>query len=114
MIYSKKSTYMSSFQEAIYNDEGVKLYEGDTNGTGVEYYSNGLIMYEGEYKDGVRNGKGFYYYPDGNLKYEGEFEDGEYSGEGILYYDDGKLKYEGEFKDGVLSWERCVILSRCE
>jgi antitoxin component YwqK of YwqJK toxin-antitoxin module len=45
-----------------------------------DYYPNGNLLYEGEWKDGWRNGQGKEYYENGKLKYEGEWKDYERNG----------------------------------
>ena len=60
-----------------YDKNGNKIYELiNGNGTVKEYYWNGNIQYEGEYKNGKRNGKGKIYDINGLLMFEGEFENG--------------------------------------
>ena len=43
-------------------------------GTGLfsEYNYNGDLIFEGQYKEGLKNGKGKDYYTQGQLKFEGE------------------------------------------
>ena len=49
---------------------------GKRNGTGKEYYFNGILQYEGEYLNDERNGKGKEYDRNENLIFEGKFENG--------------------------------------
>ena len=58
------------------------------------------LKYEGEYLNGERNGKGKEYYSNGQLKFEGEYLNGKREGKGKEYYKDGTLKFEGEYHDG--------------
>ena len=67
-------------------------------GTGIaKEYKNEILIYKGEYYNGLRNGKGKEYDQEGNLIYEGEFLRGEREGEGKEYNEYGKLIFEGEF-----------------
>ena len=91
---------------------------GEKNGKGKEYYSNGNIKFEGEYFKWKRwtakgydyhnnliyelnDGKGFVkdYNENGYLIYEGEYLNGEKNGKGKLYAF-RELIYEGELFDG--------------
>ena len=42
-----------------------------------EYYENGQIWYEGNYKDGKREGKWTEYYENGQIEWEENYKDGE-------------------------------------
>jgi antitoxin component YwqK of YwqJK toxin-antitoxin module len=45
---------------------------GERNGKGKEYhFTEGYLLYEGEYLKGIRNGKGKEYYDNGTIKLEG-------------------------------------------
>ena len=91
---------------------------GEKNGKGKEYYSNGVIRFEGEYLKGKRwtgkgydeqnnliyelkDGKGFVkdYDENGYLIYEGEYLNGEKNGKGKLYAF-RELIYEGGLFNG--------------
>ena len=72
------------------------------NGKGIEYYYNGELKFEGEYKNGERNGKGKEYESEEDnfrLIYEGESLNGKRNGKGKEYYND-KLEFEGEYLNG--------------
>ena len=92
-------------------------------GTGKEYYFNGEIKFEGEYKNGKRwNGKGYnkkgeleFELKNGNgiikeyrdimgnaLEYEVEYKNGLKDGKGReYYYYTNKLIFEGEYKNDL-------------
>ena len=76
------------------------IYE--EKGKGKEYKGkNGILIYEGEYKNGRRNGKGIEYDEFEGIKiYEGEFKNGKRNGKGKEYLKNGKICFEGEFKEG--------------
>ena len=64
-------------------------------GKGEEYNSyNNMLIYEGEYSNGIKNGKGKIYHF-GKLKFEGIFDE-QINGKGKEYNEDGELIYEGE------------------
>ena len=68
---------------------------GEKNGKGKEYNSNGHLIFEGEYLNNKKNGNGKEYDSEGNLIFEGQY----------LYdhkrfgkeFNNGHLKYEGEY-----------------
>ena len=56
------------------------MYEGDFingkfEGNGKYILENG-VYYLGEWKNSLRHGKGIIYYSNGNIMYDGEFVDG--------------------------------------
>ena len=92
---------------------------GEINGKGKEYYSEGELKFEGEYLNGkkwngifynkysnkrfiLKNGQGFIkeYYENGRLKFEGEYFNGERYGKGKEYDYDGKLTFDGDYLNG--------------
>ena len=75
------------------------LEDGLLQGQGREYDEDGLLIYEGNFVDGVRSGTGSCY-EGGVLVYEGEFANGLYEGMGSLY-EDGALAYRGNFAAGL-------------
>lgn len=93
--------------EAIY-------VNGKVNGDGKKYFSDGKICFDGVYKDG-KAVSGLWYFMNGNLRYEGELNGSEYNGKGTLYWQDGGIRYEGEWVDnkfsgeGTLYWENGQI-----
>ena len=81
--------------------EDGKYYKGEykdnkPNGKGIKYYSNGNILYEGNFINGKFDGKGKYYYDNG-MYFIGEYKNGLRHGKGIQYYSNGNIKYEGDW-----------------
>lgn len=73
---------------------------GQKNGHGTQYYSNG-DRYVGKWKDGKRKDKkGRYYYANGDY-YEGEFLDNHKHDDGFYIYKDGET-YDVTFEKGDL------------
>ena len=70
---------------------------------GKVYDINNNLIYEGEYKKGVRDGKGIYYYQNGE-RYEGKFRNGKREGKGIFFWKDGS-RWEGYFKNDEMNGE---------
>ena len=75
------------------------------NGFIKEFNDDGILIYEGEYINGMRNGKGKQYDKDGKIIYEGEFKDGKRHGKGKLFDEEGKIIYEGNFISGLREGE---------
>lgn len=65
-----------------------------------KYYPDGILKFEGNYKNGKANGYGRSFYQTGRLQYEGMWTDGKYNGKGTLYDEDGKEVYSGEWSNG--------------
>lgn len=65
-----------------------------------EYYADGVLKFEGIYKDGKPNGYGRGYYETGSLKYEGTWTNGNYDGDGTLYDENGNIIYSGKWSNG--------------
>ena len=83
----------------IYNDG--KYYIGQfknnlMHGKGIDYYSNGNILYEGDFVNDKYEGYGKYIWENGEY-YIGQEKNGLSHGKGIDYYSNGKIKYEGDF-----------------
>ena len=91
-----------------YDQDGLLLYEGNfvdgvRSGEG-SLYAAGVLVYEGQFAGGLANGMGAAY--DGGAKcYQGAFVDGLYEGEGIAYYPNGQRAYAGSFAAGLYEGE---------
>lgn len=64
------------------------------------YYPDGILKFEGNYKNGKPNGYGRFFFQSGRLQYEGMWANGNYHGEGTLYDEDGNIIYNGEWENG--------------
>lgn len=64
------------------------------------YYPDGILKFEGNYKNGKANGYGRAYFQSGKLQYEGMWANGIYHGEGTLYDETGDIVYNGEWVNG--------------
>ncbi len=64
------------------------------------YYPDGILKFEGNYKNGKPNGYGRSFFQSGKLQYEGMWANGSYHGEGTLYDEDGHTVYNGEWVNG--------------
>ena len=66
-----------------------------------KFYPDGVLKFEGNYKNGKPNGYGKAYYPSGKLQYEGMWANGVYHGEGTLYSENSSVIYSGEWLMGI-------------
>jgi antitoxin component YwqK of YwqJK toxin-antitoxin module len=65
-----------------------------------EYYRNGQIEREKNYKDGKLDGKYTLYYYNGEIKSEKNFKDGKKDGKWTLYHENGQRRSEENYIDG--------------
>ena len=88
----------------IFNKGGLQwigyFYDGVKGDQGRLFDRKGNLLYEGDYKNGIRNGNGTFYYPDGS-KYEGEFVNGLREGKGVFSWNDGTY-WDGTFKNNEM------------
>lgn len=89
--YPNNQPKTTSFYKMV-DEKEIKVQE-------KEFYENGKVKMEGEFKDGKRTGIWKAYFEDGTLWSEGEFINGERNGKGLNYYPNGKLRMEGDYKN---------------
>jgi hypothetical protein len=70
------------------------------NGSGKLLNNAEKVLYDGQWKEGLRHGAGRENCEDGSI-YIGEFEKGKPHGSGKLFNDKEELLYEGEWKNGI-------------
>lgn len=82
----------------------LKLKTEHCEGEPRKFYKEGVLIYDGEWKNGLRyKGQVLYHgegkvYHNGALLYDGEWKDNLRDGQGKSYYKSGALYYEGEWK----------------
>jgi len=90
----------------LYDDNGVKVADGVTDGRGREqgkwtiYDSTGAVRAKGQYKNGKREGQWYFYFPSGKTEQEGVYKDGNPEGKWLWYFADGKIRREESFLKG--------------
>ena len=115
IIENNKNVYIGEADYGIRLGRGAYIF-GREGTTYIGYWDNGLqfvkgkvfdkknkLIFEGEYKKGLRDGKGVYNY-DGGEKYDGMFAQGIREGKGVFTWKDG-LKWDGFFKNDDLDGE---------
>jgi antitoxin component YwqK of YwqJK toxin-antitoxin module len=80
--------------------EGILTDGGKREGLWKEYYLDGSLKSEGNYKNDKKTGKWKYYYPNGQLEETGEYENGKPVGKWLWYYPSGKLLREMSYYEG--------------
>ena len=107
----KNPRYSGTLQDGLlqgrgteYDEDGLLVYEGNFvdglyDGTGSRYEA-GVLVYQGDFSAGTANGMGTAY-SDGVMCYEGAFVNGLYEGEGTEYSADGSVRYKGSFAGGL-------------
>ncbi len=114
-IEKDNNIYIGEADYIIRNGRGGMIFK-DEGRYYVGYWDNGRqfkkgkvfdrknnLLYDGEYKNGVKEGIGVYYYQSGE-KYEGKFVNGVKEGKGIFYWKNGN-KWEGYFKNDKMNGE---------
>lgn len=80
---------------AIYSDNN---FEAD--GLFREYYPNGQLFVEGQYRKGRQHGEWTYYYDNGQLNRKANYVDGQPDGQWEVYRADGTLAAKRSFRNG--------------
>ena len=91
-IYEKEGLIWIGYWDNNEKGKSGKLFKDE--------YNNLKLIYEGEYKNGLRDGKGVYYFNNGEV-YDGKFKGGNIEGKGTLTWEDG-TKWTGKFKDNLM------------
>ena len=85
-VYPTRERYMGEFEE------------GDKHGEGVEYYADGKLKYQGNFRNNLRADYGVYYYRNGD-QYAGWFQNNVPNGKGAYTFADGE-RLVGTFRNG--------------
>jgi antitoxin component YwqK of YwqJK toxin-antitoxin module len=73
-----------------------------------EYFKNGAVSCEGNYKNGERTGQWKYWLANGQLKATGKYTKGKMTGKWTWYRENGKLMQTGSFTNEIKTgtWTR--------
>lgn len=66
-----------------------------------EYYPDGKLKVEAQYKDNFLNGNYKEYYQNGNLAVEENYKNGKLEGIKKVYFENGNIEWEAIYKEGV-------------
>ena len=91
------------FRQGILLAEGVLDAAGLRQGFWKEFYPNGTIKSQGNYKDNLRIGVWEFYYPDGAIEQKGNFDSkGNPDGRWVWFYNGGQVLREENYRQGKL------------
>ena len=101
--YNKKGEVEKSyiFKNGRIIAEGILKDNGKKEGLWKEYYDDGSLKSEGNYKNDWKTGKWKYYYPNGQLEETGEYINGKPEGEWTWYFPSGKLLRKMNYYQGL-------------
>ena len=74
--------------------------EGKENGFQKQWYESGQLQSEASFKDGSLDGLKKYWYKSGQLLYEENYKEGKQEGLSKNWYENGQLRSEGNYKYG--------------
>jgi antitoxin component YwqK of YwqJK toxin-antitoxin module len=77
----------------------------EADGAYREFYPNGQVFLEGQYKRGRQDGEWTYYYDNGKLNRKANFNDGKPDGPREIFRADGTLSAKRGFADGLRDGE---------
>jgi len=90
------------YKNGVILGEGIVLEDGTKEGHWKEYYADGSLRSEGEYKENKPIGPWKYFYPDGKIEQDGKYSNsGKLTGTWKWYYDNGQLKIEETYLAGL-------------
>ena len=106
-IFFHDENFIGSGFYKFYNEDGIIIYDGEwEEGIGKKgkgkYYCNGILKYDGEWINNKRDGMGTEWYENNYMKYIGEWKDNMREGKGIYYSINGDT-YDGEWKKGNMN-----------
>jgi len=65
-----------------------------------EYYKNGNIRWEYDYRNGKLHGKYIRWYENGNKQWEYDYQNGKLHGKYIRWYENGNKQWEYDYRNG--------------
>jgi uncharacterized protein len=102
--YNEEGRIVKSFlyKDGIVLGEGIIKEDGTRDGHWKEFYADGTLRSEGDYKEGKPAGDWKYFYPNGKLEQAGRYTStGKFQGSWKWYFDTGQLMLEEEYAGGV-------------
>ena len=90
------------YKAGVLVGEGILDMRGVKHGLWKEYYSDGMLRAEGEYRNGQRIGEWLFYYRNGKIEQRGKYAPGERPhGLWKWYYESGNSWREENFRKGL-------------
>ena len=102
--YFKDGKKVSEISYEYYSNgqisEEVNYKDGKKNGKQTVWYSNGQIMLEKNYKDDKRYGKSTMWYSNGQIGRESNYKNEKLDGKWTNWYENGQIEKKTNYKDG--------------
>ena len=105
LIWEKPLDKMKMVREYFFNGQiwkEVNYKGGKEDGRYTDYDEYGQIRNERNYKDGEKDGKWTVYYENGQIQVVGNYKEGKLEGKRTYYNEDGSINGVKEYKDGKL------------
>jgi uncharacterized protein len=102
--YNTTGTIIKSmiYKNGLVLGEGIVLEDGSKDGHWKEYYTDGSLRSEGEYRENKPVGEWKYYYPNGKMEQTGKYSNsGKLTGNWKWFYDNEQLKVEESYIAGL-------------
>jgi uncharacterized protein len=102
--YSHEGMIQNSFlyRNGVITGEGIIREDGSRDGHWKEFYEDGGLKSEGDYKDGKQVGEWKYFYPNGKLEQAGKYSSaGKLTGKWKWYFEMGQLLLEEDYINGI-------------
>ena len=102
--YCRDEEYMSDGSHTIKKENRkyiVNLLNGKRHGSFIEYFINGQIKLDYNYKNGEIGGVYKSYYENGQIEKNCNYINGKFDGLYKSYYEKGNLKYKTKYKEGI-------------
>ncbi len=109
LIWEKPLDKMKMVREYFFNGQiwkEVNYKGGKEDGRYTDYDEYGQIRNERNYKDGEKDGKWTVYYENGQIGSEGNYKDGKKDGKWTGYHENGQIQVVGNYKEGKLEGKR--------
>lgn len=90
------------YSKGVLLGEGIVDEGGIRQGTWKEFYADGSLRAEGDYKDGQKIGEWIFYFQSGKVAQKGKYIAGERPhGDWVWYYENGSVRREETFYRGI-------------
>ena len=104
-LHSSSSIFSTTYTSQYHTNgnlafTGYVTADGVRYGYGKGYNEDGILVYDGHWKNNQFEGKGSAYYVNGSLEYNGMWKDDQPHGYGAHYNDDGTLICQGQWTHG--------------
>lgn len=89
--------------DSVGNIIGEYRFDNGKLSTVKEYSSDGFLIMDLKFSEGIPNGENTAYYSDGKTRVKQKFINGVLNGESIFYYPSGELQTKQQYNNGILN-----------